>query len=161
MTATVAEVRTRMVAILHEYVTTLNSPLGLTATVFRYLPRQLNAAELPAFIVLPSDAAHTQPSPDEEGTSRAYLVRLFYAASSVGTEGEIEEMAETLLDDVRQFLNGRRLLQHQRSPLAGVISAWVESDSGFREAPYPDTEGAPWYLMSEFRWRVISRRNRR
>lgn len=148
-----------MKALLDAYIATLSSPGGFTA--HRYLPRQLNAAELPAFIILPGEANHTEASADEEETSRAWRLRLFVAPEAQGIEAEVEERAEAYLEAVRQYLNRFTKLELSGVPLAGIRRAWVEQDAGFRLGRYPDAENAPFYLFIEWRWRTILRRNRR
>ncbi len=157
--ATIGDTRDRMKALLDGYIATLAAPGGMTA--HRYLPRGLNAAELPAFMCLPGEATHTQVSTDEEETSRIWRLRLFIAPTAQGIEAEVEERAEAYLEAVQQYLNRFPHLELNGVPLAGVRRAWVESDAGLREGRYPDAEDSPYYLFIEWRWRTVTRRNRR
>lgn len=158
--ATITDVRQRLADILHEYRATLPEPFVDSATVHRYIPRQLNAAELPAFVILPTDAIHRRPQADTEESSRVYIIRLYIAPLSQGVTNELEEYAESWVDDVRYFLNRRPRLENERNePLSDIQSTLADSDGGMVAASYPvNVDGAPVYLMIEWRMRIVSRK---
>lgn len=152
---TVTTVRQRITDIVTEYIQQLTNGDEQRAKVHRYLPRQLNHAELPAVIVVPSLARHRLTTSDYEERDRDYLVRMFVAPLADGVSGEVEEMAEFYIDDFRRYLNKRPRLELDNLPLDTVISASISSDVGLVEAQYPNTEAAPYYLTIELRWRIV------
>lgn len=151
----VTTIRQRITDIAQEYVQQLTNGDEMRAKVHRYLPRQLNHAELPAIIVVPSLARHRLKNNDYEERDRDYLVRMFIAPLLDGGSGETEDRAEFYIDDLRHYLNARKRLELNNLPLDEVDSATISSDVGLVEAQYPNTEGAPYYMTIELRWRIV------
>lgn len=158
--ATISTVRQRLKDILDEFITTLPDEYAESATAYRYIPRSLDAAELPAFVILPTDGRTRRPQADSEETSRVYAVRMYVAPLSQGIENELEEYAESWVDDVRLFLNKKpRLEDVNNDPLNDIVSALSETDGGMVAANYPiGVDGSPVYLMIEWRVTVVSRK---
>lgn len=158
--ATISDVRQRIVDILNEFKLTLPDPYATKATVHRYVPRGFNAAELPAFVVMPSEATHRRPQMDTEESSRIYTIRMYIAPLSQGVENQLEEYAETWVDDVRLFLNKRpRLEDSTGNALGDTYSAIAEGDAGMVAGTYPpNLDGSPAFLLIEWRLRVVTRK---
>ena len=149
-----------MKEILDAFAATLPAEYAVKAKVHRYIPRVLNNAELPAFLILPTNATHRRPQADTEETSRLHLVRMYIAPLAQGIATELEEYAEAWVEDGRLFMNKRPRLENSKGePLSDVYSAIVETDTGMVAAQYPINQpGAPDYLMIEWPWRVVTRK---
>lgn len=153
----ITTVRSRIVDLMKDYAVTNAVDHAKKITVHRYLPRQLNAADCPAIVVIPGEAAHSRPSSEQTQDSRVYRVRMYVAPTAQGVSNEVEERAEWFIDDVRNYLNGKQRLELNDSGLEGVFQALTETDGGITEAQYPVTSEAPYYLMVEWRLRVVTR----
>lgn len=154
----ITEQRQRICDLLGDYVATLDADTIARAKVHRYLPRQLNATDLPAFIVLPANATHQRKASDLKNLSRLWRIQVYVAPTAQGIEGEIEASAETYLDTLSDFLDVHQQLRRGGVGLNGVQDSLVESDTGIREGQYPFVPDAPYYLIVEIGLRVISSR---
>lgn len=158
--ATITNVRQRLADIVTEYAATLNPAFAGKTTVHRFIPRQLNAAELPAFLILPADATNRKPASDTKENNRLYLVRCYVASLEHGISNELEEYAESWPDDFSLFMDRKpRLENSDKVPLDEVTESLCETDAGMLSAQYPlNLESAPTYLMIEWRVRVKTKK---
>jgi len=156
---TISDERARIVDILRAYISESTLPSNWTA--HRYLPRQLNNAGLPAFIVLPTTGARSRINTNARKVTRIYRIQLYVASLSDGVSGQVESAAETYPDLIADYLDAhlRLGMAGVDSGLAGVLDAEVTSDGGLTAAQYPQgDQNAPYYLMIEWQWRITSTR---
>lgn len=157
--ATVTTERQRIVDILKAWIA--DKSLSANWTAHRYLPRQLNKAGLPAFIVLPQTGARSRINTNTRQVTRIYRIQLYVASLADGVTNQVEADAESYPDSVADFLDAhlRLGLPGTDVGLNGVTSGEVTADGGLVAAQYPAGDpNAPYYLMIEWQWRVTSTR---
>lgn len=155
----ISDERERIRDILVAYISEHEKPANWTA--HRYLPRQLNNAGLPAFITLPQSSTRERINTNARKVTRIYRVRLYIAPISDGVSNQVEADAETLVDEIADYLNEylRLGMDGVDAGLNGVLNAEIVSDGGLFAAQYPENDpNAAYYLATEWFWRVTSTR---
>ena len=149
--ATIAIERERIKAILDTY-----NPAWKT---HRYLPRQLNSGELPAFIILPTTGLRERVDTYKRKVTRIYRIQLYIAPLTDGVSNQTEKAAETYPDAIADFLDAhlRLGLPGTDQGLNGVQDSVITSDGGLTAAPFPQGDNNPtYYLMIEWQCRITS-----
>lgn len=153
MAHSVGTTRARIKTVLEEYLTAYNSGIG---TAYRYVPRRLVNARLPAFITIPTNFNIDRINNHEEDVTQLYSIIFYIQPTAHGVESEIEKKVELHLDTIRRFLNSKPELQDSaNNPLPNVFDCRVIGGEGIVEVRYPNgVLDAPWYLAIDLTYRT-------
>lgn len=126
-------------------------------TAFDNIPRVLQDAELPAFVIYPGRAALVDADLTGEGDlieQRTYTMTLYLIKAAYGTEYQAQTSIVPFFDRVRDYFMARPGLEYGADPASNprvFDTAW-RGDNGFDVLRYP-LSGTP-YAAIEFNLQV-------
>lgn len=146
-TATAAQIKQRILDIL-DTDSDIRAVSGGTA-------RGMASASLPAFLVFTGDADHMPPTDEnyttqDAQTTRRYVINGLIQTLETGVEFAAESALETYYDKIEALFNVRPglWLTNNTDTLAGVVNAYLISDTGFTAIELGGTPyaGCQWIL---------------
>lgn len=131
-------------------------------TAFTNIPRELQDAQLPAFVVFPGPATYDR---DTLGESMLLIVReynliLYVNNAQFGTEGQTQIEVDPFFDAVWTYFAARPGLElDSEGPTGQSVSEYIAillSDGGLQVGPYPIGGGGatPPKDYIQIRWRL-------
>jgi hypothetical protein len=129
-------------------------------TAFTNIPRALQDAELPAFVIFNGPATYDNQSLGEQlvQETRVYQLMLFIQNAAFGSTGELQEQSDYFFEAVRDYFLARPGLELDTDPNPMIPSAFdaeLLGDGGYSIGPYPlnaGGEGTPSYV--QIRWQL-------
>lgn len=132
-------------------------------TSFENIPRVVQDAELPVFIVVPGEATYDLTSDGEEIVRevRTYLLYVLVENMQLGSENQAQIAIAPYFSRVRNYFVARPGLELDTNaePQDVVYDAALVGDRGFQAIPYPGMQNSPVYAGIEFRLQVTELAN--
>lgn len=126
-------------------------------TAFPQIPRALQQAQLPAFVVFPGEATYDYVTLGEEMVlpSRVYNMILYLSEAEFETSGQLEINADPFFEAVETYFFARPGLELDSEGVNQSESQYrarLLGDGGLQVGPYPIGSGGKDYI--QIRWRL-------
>lgn len=128
-------------------------------TAFTNIPRVLQDAQLPAFVIFPGPATFDtyEEGQDIVKETRLYRLTLYVQNAAFGTTGDLEINTDPFFTSVRDFFLARPGLELDTDPNPKIPSAFnakLLGDGGYQIGPYPLTGGAGTTDYIQIAWQL-------
>lgn len=129
-------------------------------TAFTNIPRVLQDAQLPAFVIWPGAATYDKVTEGEQVLKeiRNYQLILFVQNAAFGTTGDLELQADPFFTSVRDYILARPGLELDTDPnpkIPAVLNAKLLGDGGLQIGSYPlNASGPDATQYIQIRWQL-------
>lgn len=126
-------------------------------TAFRFVPRQIEDSELPAFVTFVGRGGYALRGKQNLRVQRLYRMQLYVARLMSGSEGKAEAQTEALIEPIQDYFIARPRMERNDTGLVTVLETTLSEDIGILSGRYPfNDESALFYIYIEFRYTVES-----